>query len=191
MVEADEDPLRELEAFVAELCGYDWTAFLARDWYPTQREEHTALVKRLHELFARLEARDDAAAVAARLEARIEGWWKRLDHGTIALSFAPDVHPWHWRTRLHDGARSMRYTAALRSMRDACDCRLADAFGLPSRPPPREELEVLAQGEDEDLPYPAPWTEYQCRRCGARWREDDASSENWTASSWTRQTRST
>jgi hypothetical protein len=184
--EADEDPLRELEDFVVELCELDWAAFVARDWYSEQREEHAALVVRMAELFARLEARDDAMELAARLEARVEGWWKWLQHGTRECSFAPDVHPWHWRTRLQDGARSMRYAAAKRSMPDACGCRLAEAFGLPSRPPPRAELEVIATGDDPDLPYPAPWTEYRCRRCGAGWREDDASSENWTASSWAR-----
>lgn len=187
MEETGEDPLRELEAFVEALCEHDWAAFVARDWFHEQRQEHAALVRRLAEVFARLEARDDAVEVASRIEARIEGWWRWLEDGTLALGFAPDVHPWHWRTRLEDGALGMRYAAASRSMPDACDCRRADAFELPSRPPPREELEVLAQGDDEDLPWPAPWTEYRCRRCGARWREDDASSESWTASSWMRQ----
>lgn len=185
--EADEDPLRALEDFVAELCDHDWAAFAARDWFHEQREEHAALVQRMSELFAALRDRDDAADVASRLEARIEGWWRWLQASTRGVSFAPDVHPWHWRTRLRDGALDLRYAAARRSMPDACDCRLADALGLPSRRPTVQELEVTAQGDDEDLPYPAPWTEYRCRRCGARWREDDASSESWTASSWMRQ----
>lgn len=187
MGEADEDPLRELAAFVAELCAYDWAGFVARDYFHAQRHEHASLVRRMDLLLADLQARDDAAAVAARLEASLEAWWQRLDAATGAVSFVPSVHPWHWRTQLQDGARSLRYAAARRSMPDACDCALADAFGLPSRPPPAELLTVIATGDDEDLPYPAPWTEYQCWRCGARWREDDASSENWTASSWMRQ----
>lgn len=186
MGEADEDPLRELEAFVAELCAYDWAGFVARGWLE-QREEHERLVTRMDRALARLEARDDAEAAAARIEVRLESWWQRLGRATQDVTFMPSVHPWHWRTRLHSGARSLRYAAARRRMPDACECALADAFGLPSRPPPPEQLTVIATGDDEDLPYPAPWTEYQCWRCGARWREDDASSENWTASSWTRQ----
>lgn len=187
MSEADEDPLRELEAFVAELCAYDWEGFEARDYFHAQRQEHASLVRRMDLLLADLQARDDAADMAARLDGTIEAWWGQLEQATRGVRFVPSVHPWHWRTRLQDGARSMRYAAARRSMPDACDCALAEAFGLPARPPPSELLDVLARGYDEDLPYPAPWTEYRCRRCGARWREDDASSENWTASSWTRQ----
>jgi len=184
--ETGEAPLRELEAFVAELCRHDWAGFVARHLL-VQMEEHGELARRLHEAFLRLEAREDAAAVAASLEGRIEGWWRQLQAATRGHTFAPNVHPWHWRTGLENGARRLRYTAARRSMPDACDCRLADAAGLPARPPPRERLEVIARGDDEDLPWPAPWTEYRCRDCGARWREDDASSENWTASSWSRQ----
>lgn len=183
---SDDDPLRELEAVVAGLCGHDWAAFVAQH-YPVQREEHAGLARRMDEALARLEARDDAEAVATSLEARIEGWWERLQHATNEVTFVPTVHPWHWRTRLHDGARSLRYAAARRRMPDVCECVLADAAGLPPRPPVYEQLEERARGYDEDLPWPAPWVEYRCRRCGAHWRQDDASSENWTAVSWTRQ----
>lgn len=186
MGEADEDPLRELEALVAELCAYDWVGFVARGWHE-QREEHERLAARMDHALARLAARDDAETAAGSLEASVEAWWHRLELATHAMTFMPSMHPWHWRTRLQNGARSLRYAAARRRMPDACDCALADAFGLPPRPPSPELLTVTATGDDEDLPWPAPWTEYQCWRCGARWREDDASSENWTASSWTRQ----
>jgi hypothetical protein len=183
--EEGEEPLGELEAFVAELCGHDWAGFVAREFLE-QGKVHVALVRRMGEVVARLEARDDAAVVAAGIEARIEGWWERIQQATRGFRFTPSVHPWHWRTRLDDGARRLRYAAARRSMPDACDCQLADAAGLPARPPARERLEEIARADDEDLPWPAPWTEYRCRDCGARWRED-ASSENWTASSWSRQ----
>jgi hypothetical protein len=180
-----EDPLRELEAVVAGLCGHDWARFggLRID---EQLEEHGRLTQTLVDALARLVASGDVG-VASQLEARAEAWWQRLHHATAGARLSPLSHPWHWRTRLADGAHDIRYAAARRAMPGACECQLADAAGLSSRPPAYELLEELARGDDEDLPWPAPWVEYRCRRCGARWRQDDASSENWSAVSWTRQ----
>jgi hypothetical protein len=182
--EEGEDPLGELEAVVAALCGHDWAGFGALS-FREQLAEHQRLTQPLIDALARLAAQADVA-VAPRLTAQADAWWERLKHATEGVRFTPITHPWHWYTRLIGGAHDVRYAAARRALPDACECQLADAAGLSPRPPAVEQLEELARGLDEDLPWPAPWVEYRCRCCGAYWRMDDASTENWSAVSWQR-----